>query len=116
MMLSSYLRYIVKRKNEYHIHSPFVYALYTQVIRGKDEDALKTLGIERTEHVTGEEIPEVVDKVMYEVDGIHSNKKKEAFWNTICARPDVTLTIDLYKKGLFFYREGMEKQEFVLRS
>ena len=115
MMLASYLRYMAKRKNAFHIHSPFVYALYTQVIRGKNPEALKKLGIERTEKVTDGQMPKVVDKVMYEVPDIHGNKKKESFWNTICERSDVTLTIDLYRKGLFFYREGMEKQDFVLK-
>ena len=115
-MLKSYLKYLFRRKNEFHIHSPFVYALYTKVIRGGDEGALETLGIERTEQVGVGEIPEMVDKVMYVMEDIHGDKKKEAFWDTICADPDVTLTIDLYEKGLFFHREGMEKQDFVLRS
>lgn len=114
-MLKSYLRYLFLRKNEFHIHSPFVYALYTKVIRGGDEEALKALGIDRTEKVTEGKIPGIADRVMYVMEDIHGDKKKEAFWNTICACPDVTLTIDLYKKGLFFYREGMEKQDFILR-
>lgn len=114
-MLSSYLSYIAKRKNEFHIHSPFVYSLYTRVIRGGDEAVLKDLGIERMQQVMVGEMPDVHDKVMYVMEGIHSDRKKEAFWNTICACPDVTLTIDLYDKGLFFYREGMEKQHFVLK-
>ena len=114
-MMKSYLKYLFRRKNEFHIHSPFVYELYTKVIRGGDEEALKSLGIERTELVSEGESPAIVDKVMYVMEDIHRDEKKEACWNTICAHPDVTLTIDLYKKGLFFYREGMEKQDFVLR-
>lgn len=114
-MLLSYLRYVVRRKNEFHIHSPFVYKLYTQVIRGGDEEALKVLGIERTEIVTEGVMPACDGKVMYVVEGLHRDQKKEMFWHTICNCPDVTLTIDLYDKGLFFYREGMEKQHFVLR-
>ena len=115
-MLLSYLRYVMKRKNEYHIHSPFVFALYTKVIRGHQPDALKELGIESTKTVTEGEIPEIDHTVMYVMEGIHENKKKETFWNTICGHPDVTLTIDLYDKGLVFYREGMEKQNFVLKK
>lgn len=115
-MLLSYLRYVVRRKNEFHIHSPFVYKLYTQVIRGGDEEALKSLGIERTEIVMDSVIPAYDGKVMYVVEGIHRDQKKEALWHTICDRPDVTLTIDLFDKGLFFYREGMEKQHFVLKN
>lgn len=116
MMWKSYLRYLLKRKNAFHIHSPFVYRLYTEVIRGGDEKALSSLGVVRTELVTERMPMEGDSKVMYVMEGIHSSKKKEACWNTICACRDVTLTIDLYHKGLFFYREGMEKQEFVLKS
>lgn len=114
-MLSSYLRYVVKRKNEYRIHSPFVYALYTRVLCSGDDEALRSLGIERVEVVSEEKLPERDSAVMFEVENIHGNKKKEAFWNTICGCPDVTLTIDMYHKGLFFYRDGMEKQHFVLK-
>lgn len=114
-MLSSYLRYVVKRKNEYHIHSPFVYALYTKVIRGGHPEALKALGIERIEPLKEDEPIQKDETVMYELSGIHKDKQKEALWNTICGRPDVTLTIDLYDRGLAFYREGMEKQNYILR-
>lgn len=114
-MLGSYLRYLLKRKGAFHIHSPFVYQLYTQVIKGGDEGMLKTLGIERVEVVTEGRPFKKEGSVMYEVEDIHGSKKKETYWNTICACPDVTLTIDLYHKGLFFFREGMEKQDFILR-
>ena len=116
MMLASYLRYVMRRKNAFHIHSPFVYALYTKVILGGQPEALKTLGIERTEPVKEGEIPVCDHSVMYVMEDNHKNKKKEAFWNTICSHPDVTLTIDLYDKGMVFYREGMEKQHFVLKK
>lgn len=115
-MLLSYLRYVVRRKNEFHIHSPFVYKLYTQVIRGGDAEVLKDLGVERTEVVAEGAMPVRDTKVMYVMEGIHRDQKKEASWHTICDCPDVTLTIDLYDKGLFFYREGMEKQHFVLKN
>ena len=114
-MLLSYLRYVARRKNEYGIHSPFVYKLYTQVIKSHQLEKLRELGIENEVTLVDEQVPEKDDKVMYVVEGIHENKKKEAFWDTICSHPDVTLTIDLYDKGFVFYREGMEKQNFVLR-
>ncbi len=119
-MLSSYLSYILKRKNEFHIHSPFVFALYTKVIRGHQCSALKELGIERQVTVPAENALEQYlgccdESIMFIVNDIHQNKNNEAAWNTICGHPDVILTIDLYHKGLLFYREGMEKQEFVLR-
>lgn len=110
------MRYRLRRKGAFRIHSPFVYRLYTQVIRGGDEAALKSLGIDRTVTVTEEVLSGGDPSVMYVVEGIHDSKRKEAFWDTICGCSDVSLTIDLYRRGLFFYREGMEKQHFVLRS
>lgn len=114
-MLTSYFRYLLTRKNEFRIHSPFVFALYTKVLKGGHEEVLPSLGIERVLKVTA--LPEEPDpKAMYEIEGIHKNKNNEQLWDTICACRDVTLTIDQYHKGLFFYREGMEKQEFVLKK
>lgn len=115
-MWLSRFQYLLKRKNVFHLHSPFVYALYTKVIHGQEPEALQELGIERTVKVRGGEKPEKDLAAMYVVEGIHKNEQKEAFWNTICRDPDVTLTIDLYDKGLYFYREGMEKQDFVLKK
>ena len=110
MRWRSYLRYRLRRKGAFHIHSPFVYQLYTQVIRGGNQGALKSLGIDRTVTVTEGMASGGDPAVMYVVEGIHDNKRNETFWDTICGHPDVTLTIDLFRRGLFFYREGIEKQ------
>lgn len=120
-MLKSYLRYIWRRKNAFHIHSPFVYRLYTEVIEAHNEASLRKLGIERKETVPVGELLEryLADRsegTMWVAKDIHQNRNNEAVWNTICAHPDVTLTIDLFREGWVFYREGMEKQDFVLRS
>ena len=119
-MLASYLRYLLRRKNAFQLHSPFVYTLYIKVIRGRDEEALRKLGIERTEKVPVGELlerylAERSQDTMWVAEGIHHDRKNEEVWNTICAHPDVTLTIDLYREGWVFYREGMEKQDFCLR-
>ena len=123
MRWGSYLRYLCRRKNAYQLHSPFVYRLYTEVIRGKDErgvsDALAALGIRNR---VEEPVDRLLDRylldrdpeVLFVAQGIHDDRKNEAVWDTICQHPDVTLTIDLFREGWVFYREGMEKQHFVL--
>ena len=48
-------------------------------------------------------------------EGIHHSRRTEAAWEAIKAHEGVTLTMDLYHMGLVFFREGIEKQDFVLK-
>lgn len=195
-MIGSRLRYDLQRRNEYHIHSPFVYELYTKVLRerrrsnvdyelvmrigrmldgrrhimrsrrklarffyryaayyepeevtlfgpvtamdasafalgsphtkvrvaakGEFVDTLNSLGVVNVERVVVEDAIQYClerkgEETLFVFEDIHKNKSLEKLWDTICEHPDVTLTIDLYHVGLVFYREGMEKQDFVLR-
>ena len=104
----------------FHIHSPFVYRLNTEVIQTHDEASLPKMGINRKVVVpVGELLKEYLadrsQDTLWVVTDLHQDRKNEEAWNTICAHPDVTLTIDFYHEGWVFYREGMEKQDFVLR-
>lgn len=195
-MIGSRLRYGLQRRNEYHIHSPFVYELYTNVLRerrrsnvdyelvmrigrmldgrrhifrnrrrlarffyrcaayyeleevtlfgpvsamdasafalgnphskvkvvskGDFVDTLNSLGVVNVERVTVDDplrycLDRKGEEALFVFEDIHKNKTYQALWDTICGHPDVVLTIDLYHAGLVFYREGMEKQDFVLR-
>lgn len=48
-------------------------------------------------------------------EGIHHNRDMEDAWEEIKGNEDVSITIDLYCIGLVFFREGIEKQDFVLK-
>ena len=48
-------------------------------------------------------------------EGIHHSSRTEAAWEAIIADEDVTLSIDVFSLGLVFFREGVEKQDFVLK-
>lgn len=48
-------------------------------------------------------------------EGIHHSHRTEAAWEAIKEGEGVSLTMDLYSMGLVFFREGIEKQDFVLR-
>ena len=54
------------------------------------------------------------DKVLV-FEGIHHSRHTEAAWEAIKTGGGVTLTMDLYSMGLVFFREGIEKQDFVLK-
>lgn len=48
-------------------------------------------------------------------EGIHHSRHTETAWEAIKANEDVTVTMDLYCIGIVFFREGIEKQDFVLK-
>ena len=195
-MIGRRLLYRLRRRNEYHIHSPFVYELYTNVIRERqrsnvdydlvvrvgrmldkkkhilksrrklarffyryaayyehDEvflfgkvtamnvaafalgnprskvivgcacdyvDTLNNLGIVNVESQPTEDVLRYCldhrdEATAFVFEGIHDTKAYEELWNAFCTHPEVTLTIDFYHAGMVFFREGMEKQAFVLR-
>ena len=48
-------------------------------------------------------------------EGIHHNRDMEEAWEEIKGNEDVSVTFDLYCVGVVFFREGIEKQDFVLK-
>lgn len=55
------------------------------------------------------------DDTVLVFEGIHHSRHTEAAWEAIKEGEGVTLTMDLYSMGLVFFREGIEKQDFVLK-
>ena len=48
-------------------------------------------------------------------DDIHWSDEMTEAWEAIKTHPEVTLTVDIFKFGIVFFRRGVEKQHFVLR-
>ena len=48
-------------------------------------------------------------------EGIHHNQAMEDAWEEIKDNEDVSVTFDLYCIGMVFFREGIEKQDFILK-
>lgn len=48
-------------------------------------------------------------------EGMHHDRDLQDAWEEIKANEDVSVTFDLYCVGLVFFREGIEKQDFVLK-
>jgi predicted O-methyltransferase YrrM len=61
-MIKAYLKFLLKSKNEHSIHSPFVFDLYTKVIK-KSEPNAKFIAIEsiRKEQLSSSKIIEITD-------------------------------------------------------
>ena len=48
------------------------------------------------------------------LDDIHWSWEMEEAWNEIKANTRVTITIDLFRMGLVFFRTGLSKEDFIL--
>ncbi len=48
-------------------------------------------------------------------DDIHWSPGMEKAWDEIAGRPDVTVSIDLFRMGIVFFRKECTKQHYVLR-
>ena len=47
-------------------------------------------------------------------DDIHWSEDMEKAWRAICSHPKVTVTIDLYRMGIVFFRQEQAKENFIL--
>lgn len=54
-------------------------------------------------------------KSMIVVDDIHWSKEMNRAWNELRARPEVTLSIDLFEGGLLFFDPRLQKAHYVLK-
>jgi len=48
------------------------------------------------------------------LDDIHWSGEMEEVWKEIQDHPSVTITIDLFRMGLVFFKEGLSKEDFIL--
>lgn len=55
------------------------------------------------------------DKSLFVFDDIHWSQEMHAAWQEIKKDPNVSISIDLYRLGLVFFKTGIPKQHFILR-
>ena len=59
-------------------------------------------------------LPKVHSGTMLIIDGIYANEGMKHAWVKIKANPQVTITINLFKIGLVYFREGQVKEDFII--
>lgn len=59
-------------------------------------------------------LPYVGDWTLFVFEGIKSSQRMRAFWDAVCARPEVTVTIDLYTMGIVFFNPKLHKQNYIV--
>lgn len=56
----------------------------------------------------------VHEDTVFVFEGIKSSRQMRAFWQEVCACPDVTVTIDLYSLGLAFFNKKLHKRDYIV--
>ncbi|MCB0516510.1 MAG: class I SAM-dependent methyltransferase [Chitinophagales bacterium] len=59
-------------------------------------------------------LPKVHEDTVFIFDDIHWSAEMEQAWEAIKARPEVSISIDLYRMGLVFFRKNIAKEDFTL--
>lgn len=60
-------------------------------------------------------LPKVHDNTMLIFDDIYWSEGMKEAWDEIKSHPQVTVTVDLFWIGLVFFRQGQEKEDFLIR-
>lgn len=55
------------------------------------------------------------ESAVFIFDDIHGSEEMSRAWDEICKNEKVSISIDLFRMGLVFFRKGIEKQNFVIR-
>ncbi|HOW32032.1 MAG TPA: class I SAM-dependent methyltransferase [Bacteroidales bacterium] len=57
----------------------------------------------------------VTENSVIVIDDIHWSAGMEKAWKEICSLPQVKVSIDVFRFGMLFFREGLSKQHFGIR-
>jgi predicted O-methyltransferase YrrM len=60
-------------------------------------------------------LPFTDENSIFIFDDIHWSEEMEKAWEKIKQHPSVSVSVDIYRMGLVFFRKGIEKQHFVIR-
>src|SRR5690606_10442712 len=59
--------------------------------------------------------PSIHKQTVLVISGIYRNGNMKRLWQDLQKRPDVTVTIDLFRLGLVFFHDGQAKEHFRIR-
>ena len=113
-----YLRHWRRAHGRHGTHSPFVYGFVEEVLRQKDG----AIGERILRYCNAQQFLSAADIVRAKPPDVilvqfpHATRQRTEQWDRLRAHEAVTLSIDLYKIGLLFFRkEFLAKQHFILK-
>lgn len=118
--------HILKAKNEYSIHSPFMFELYNSCIKNKSKHIEKLI-ISLGKHYSKDNInivnnieeiieilPQCEDKILI-YPSQYKNKSRKTEFKEIINSPNTRVIVDLFSLALIINNPKLKKQYYRLR-
>ena len=106
--------------SDIHLHIGSFELLLPELLKNGLKPELVFIDGNHTKEATlgyfSEILPSLQSKSIIIFDDIHWSKSMEEAWEIIQKNPQVKISIDLYWMGLVFFRQGLSKQNFILRA
>lgn len=60
-------------------------------------------------------MPKAASQTIFVVEGIYSNESMTESWRRLQADPRVRVTVDLFRYGLVFFKDNLQKEDYYVR-
>lgn len=110
-MIVSYLKYRIKARGKYRLHSPLVFGLYESVLEKPHDELDKNL----KSFVNDNPLIFKENDVVMIVNDIHRGKRNEVDWERLVNDKKVRLSVDCWKFGLIFVMDRIKKEHYILK-
>ncbi|MDR1725737.1 MAG: hypothetical protein LBR28_05035 [Bacteroidales bacterium] len=123
----NYLKYIYKAKNEYSIHSPFMFETYLKCIKGKTEKEMieklnerfkcEVLNMPLNTNMEEYVLNTLKSKnpCMFYLKRIYRDRETFKQWEYLRQQKCITLDINFYYAGLILVKNGLKRQSYILK-
>lgn len=131
--IKQHIVYLLKAKNAFSVHSPFVYSLYSYILKNrkrKCKNKLTSLHSSLCEYLddynittinSSTEYQEILDKISQNrnaviISNIHTNKEFNALWQRLTNIQTHYITIDFFCLGILINCENViYNQNYILK-
>lgn len=131
--IGSYFYYLCRSMSEYYVHSPYVYDLMQKCLRSRNifqssksnhtatciekyvaKEGIVVKFIDISIDLSSFTTSALPSNTVLVIESPHDSYEREKYFDILCKRKDITLSIDIFFTGIIFPHKDMKKEHFVL--